>query len=126
MEKSMQQVIERHTELKPTLGQYLASIREDRGMKLREVETASNKEVSNAYLSQIENGKIKKPSPNVLHVLSKVYRINYEQLMQLAGYAVASKGSIQKPPHNSFTELNLSPEEDGKLLEYLRFLRSSK
>ncbi|MCF6122090.1 XRE family transcriptional regulator [Mesorhizobium sp. M7A.F.Ca.CA.001.07.2.1] len=122
----MNNTIERKTELKASLGQYLASIREDRGMKLREVETATKREVSNAYLSQIENGKIKKPSPNVLHVLAQVYRINYEQLMQMAGYAVTSKTSAHKPARNSFTELNLSPEEDVKLLEYLRFLRSSK
>jgi HTH-type transcriptional regulator, competence development regulator len=122
----MSNMIEPKTELKASLGQYLASIREDRGMKLREVETATKREVSNAYLSQIENGKIKKPSPNVLHVLAHVYRINYEQLMQMAGYAVTSKASTHKPARNSFTELNLSPEEDVKLLEYLRFLRSSK
>ena len=40
--------------LKPTLGQYLASIRTDRKMTLREVEEATDKQVSNAYLSQIE------------------------------------------------------------------------
>jgi hypothetical protein len=56
---------ERNT-LKPTLGQYLASIRTDRKMTLREVEEATNKQVSNAYLSQIENDKIQKPSPNIL------------------------------------------------------------
>lgn len=116
----------RRVELKPTLGQFLASIREDRGLKLREVETATNREVSNAYLSQIENGKIKKPSPNILHVLSRVYKVDYEQLMQMAGYAVTSKNSAKKPARNSFADLHLSPEEDAKLLEYLRFLRSSR
>ena len=49
--------------MEATLGQYLASIRADRKMTLREVEEATNKQVSNAYLSQIENNKIRKPSP---------------------------------------------------------------
>jgi HTH-type transcriptional regulator, competence development regulator len=122
----MEKATEQKIEMKATLGQYLASIREDRGMKLREVESATKREVSNAYLSQIENGKIKKPSPNILHALAQAYHINYEQLMKMAGYAVTSRGVAQKPVRNSFTELNLSTEEDAKLLEYLRFLRSSK
>ena len=56
---------ERNTS-KRTLGEYLASIRIDRKMSLREVEEATGKQVSNAYLSQIETNKIKKPSPNIL------------------------------------------------------------
>ena len=55
-------------------------------MTLRQVEEATNKEVSNAYLSQIENDKIQKPSPNVLHALAEIYGISYEQLMEMAGY----------------------------------------
>ena len=61
---------------KLTLGQYLASIRTDRKLTLRQVEEATNKEVSNAYLSQIENDKIQQPSPNVLHALADIYVID--------------------------------------------------
>src|SRR5580704_17906340 len=56
-----------------TLRQYLASIRSDRRMTLREVEEATKKEVSNAYVSQIENDRIQKPSPNILHALAELY-----------------------------------------------------
>ena len=42
-------------EVKLTLGQYLASIRNDREISQRDVEKATDKVVSNAYLSQIEN-----------------------------------------------------------------------
>ena len=73
-----------------TLGQYLASIRADRRLTLRQVEEATNKEVSNAYLSQIENDKIRKPSPNVLHALAEIYGISYEQLMDMAGYITSA------------------------------------
>ena len=45
-------------EVKLTLGEYLASIRTDRGLSQRDVEKATNKVVSNAYLSQIENDQI--------------------------------------------------------------------
>ena len=48
-------------------GQYLQSIRNDRDMSLRDVEEATTKEVSNGYPSQIENDKIKEPSPHIVH-----------------------------------------------------------
>ena len=51
--------VKERSAMKLTLGQYLASIRTDRRMTLRQVEQATNKEVSNAYLSQIENDKIR-------------------------------------------------------------------
>src|SRR3954447_12279027 len=76
---------ERNTS-KRTLGQYLASIRTDRKMTLREVEEATSKQVSNAYLSQIENDKIQQPSPNILHALAELYAISFEKLMDMAGY----------------------------------------
>jgi transcriptional regulator with XRE-family HTH domain len=79
-----------------SLGKYLASIRADRGFTLRQVEEGTNKEVSNAYLSQIENDKIKKPSPNVLHALAQLYGIDYEQLMEMAGYITNPRGEGEK------------------------------
>src|ERR1700720_2754932 len=84
--------------VKLTLGQYLASIRADREMTLRQVEEATEKEVSNAYLSQIENDKIQQPSPNVLHALSEIYGVDYGQLMEMAGHITPSKprGSSQR------------------------------
>ena len=60
--------------MKVTLGQYLASIRNDRKMSLRQVEEAAGKEVSNAYLSQLENGKILQPSPTILNKLAEIER----------------------------------------------------
>ena len=62
-------------EIKLTLGQYLSSIRNDRGITLREVEKRTDRVVSNAYLSQIENDQIKKPNPNILNALAELYGI---------------------------------------------------
>ncbi len=110
-----------------SLGQHLASIRQDRKMTLRDVEEATGKEVSNAYLSQIENDKIKKPSPNILLALSKVYKISYEKLMDMAGYSVSSGQSQPgRRKVSAFSEHNLTAEEEEKLLEYLQFLRSRR
>ena len=117
--------------MKPTLNQYLASIRHDRQMSLRQVEEASNKEVSNAYLSQLETGKIQQPSPTVLRKLADVYKIDYMQLMNLAGYlpdapARGAATSLRAQRIGAFAEHNLSEDEESKLLEFLQFLRSKK
>src|SRR5512145_5611 len=74
------------------LGDLLADLRAARGLSLRQVEEATDKAVSNAYLSQLEKGKIRKPSPNVLHGLAAVYAVPYEVLMEKAGYLPPSSG----------------------------------
>jgi len=112
-----------------TLGQYLASIRTDRKMTLREVEEASSKRVSNAYLSQIENDRIGRPSPNVLHSLAEVYAISFENLMDKAGYLMPSTQRTEEERHSrvaTFAEHHLTPEEESELTQYLQFIRSRK
>lgn len=110
------------------LGAHLAAIRSDRGYSLRQVEALANNVISNAYLSQIESGKIQQPSPNILHALANVYRISYEQLMELAGFITANreKGDVTHGRAATFAELNLSEGEERELLEYLKFRRGLK
>jgi HTH-type transcriptional regulator, competence development regulator len=107
------------------LGAMLADLRTAKGLSLREVEEATGKAVSNAYLSQLENGKIRKPSPNVLHSLAKVYVVPYEALMERAGYLLPSENG---PGHRkrlaAFAIDDLTAEEEEELLRYLAFLRS--
>ena len=115
--------------VKVSIGQYLQSIRRDRRMTLREVEMATNKEVSNAYLSQIEQDKIKRPSPNVLYTLAEIYAIDYEKLMEMAGYITPAKGRSQNTRHGrvaTFAEHNLTPEEEAELLDYLKYIRTRR
>lgn len=120
-------MIDERKQVTRALGHHLASIRQDRRLTLRDVEMATDKEVSNAYLSQIENGKIRKPSPNVLLALSRVYKISYEQLMELAGYVVSSRDDATRHGRvATFAEHNLTEDEEAKLIEYLQFIRSRK
>ena len=111
-----------------TLGQYLTGIRLDRKLTLREVEERTNKEVSNAYLSQIENNKIKQPSPNILNALAELYGIDFANLMELAGYVTpsAKKAGQRHGRVATFAEHNLTPEEQAALLEHLQYLRWKK
>ena len=122
-----------------SLGSYLRSLREAQRLTLRAVEKEAG--ISNAYLSQLETDKIRKPSPTCLYKLSQWYKVSYEDLMRRAGYPVpeisgignseqqlASVGSGRRfrnsPTLASFDDL--TKEEEETLLEYLAFLRSRK
>ena len=114
---------------KLTLGEYLASVRVDRGHSLREVEKATDKTVSNAYLSQIENGQIKRPSPNILHALAELYGVSYGDLMERAGFVTPTRSRGSHHRHGriaTFADQNLTEEEQAELVQYLRFMRSRR
>jgi len=107
------------------LGALLTDLRIAKGMSLREVEVATGKAVSNAYLSQLENGRIQRPSPNVLRGLSGVYGVPYEALMEKAGYLLPSEsGEGRRRRLAAFAIDDLTAEEEEELLKYLAFLRS--
>ena len=107
------------------LGALLADLRTAKGLSLRNVEEATEKSVSNAYLSQLENGRIRKPSPNVLHNLAEVYVVPYEALMEKAGYLQpTTNGSGRRKRLAVFAIDDLTAEEEEELLRYLAFLRS--
>ncbi len=123
----MDEQTERPTKSPNLLGDHLAAIRTDRGYSLRQVEEITNKLVSNAYLSQIETGKILQPSPNVLHALAQAYRTSYEQLMEMAGYINPSHTKdAQHGRAATFAALNLTEAEEKELLDYLKFRRAQK
>jgi transcriptional regulator with XRE-family HTH domain len=111
------------------LGSFLGKVRTEKGLTLRQVEEATGKDVSNAYLSQLEHGRINKPSPNVLHSLASVYGISYEVLMEMAGYIMKAGDRSEGEKHGRIATLaleNLTQEEEEKVLEYVAFLRSKR
>ncbi len=108
------------------LGALLADLRKAKGLSLREVGDAAGKAVSNAYL-RLENGKIGKPSPNVLHSLAEVYGVPYDALMEKAGYLLpADHRSGRRKRVKAFAIEDLTAEEEEELLKYLAFLRSRR
>jgi len=112
-----------------SLGHYLANQRTIKKLTLRQVEEATDREVSNAYLSQLEHDKIAKPSPHVLHKLAEVYAVGYEILMIKAGYIKEASSRTEGERHGripTFAEDDLTPEEEDALLQYLAFLRSTR
>ena len=115
------------SESKDKLGNFLVSTRNKLGLTLRAVEEETG--ISNAYLSQLEHGKIKTPAPQNLYKLSEIYRVPYELLMELAGYPVP----VAQSAEHRFTIDTLAArigavtdEEEEALVEYLQFIRSRR
>jgi len=105
------------------LGAYLKLLRETQGFSLRDVQ--SKIEISNAFLSQIESGKVKSPSPVMLHKLATLYGVPYEHLMGRAGYPISAPTPLAQSASKIFHRFgDISQEEEDQLLDYLGFLRS--
>lgn len=105
------------------LGNFLKKKREESTLTLRQVEKATD--ISNAYLSQLENNKITKPSPTILKKLSKTYDTSYHRLMTIAGYPMEVEDE-QITFRTSQGLEDLSRDEEKELLEYLRFIRQRR
>lgn len=67
------------------IGQYIKEQRKEKGLTLREAAKRSG--VSHPYLSQLENGRNDKPSPEVLRKISTGLDCSYIRLMEVAGYS---------------------------------------
>jgi transcriptional regulator with XRE-family HTH domain len=113
----------------PTLGEELKRLRALKGWSLRQVEEKTDNKVSNSYLSQLESGAVREPSPNVLYALAKAYNVSYPALMTLAGYVVPRAGHGKPVGQGSsvaFNAINLSPEEEQVVLDFIQFRRQQK
>jgi len=108
-----------------SLGKTLKDAREQATFTLKQVEEATG--ISNAYISQLENEKIKKPSANVLHKLATVYNVDLQVLLAAAGIIEESKTPKNMMLNSiAFSAQQLLPEEEEALMKYLKFLRHEK
>lgn len=113
-----------------TLGKTLKITRENVSLTLREVEIATG--ISNAYLSQLENDKIKKPSASILYKLANVYKIDLNVLLCASGI-IEKKDILETKLKQSFLEREiafykdkLSLEEEREVVDFIKFLRYKK
>lgn len=107
-------------------GEYFKALREAKNLTLREVEKQAD--VSNAYLSQLESGKVKQPSPLTLHKLATIYDVSYELLMEKVGYPIPKPDEHvrkEKQPI-AYRVGSITNDEELELLNYLKFIRSRK
>jgi len=109
--------------MKKSLGTFLKNQRILKNLSLRQLETLTN--ISNAYLSQLENDKIKSPSISTLHKIAEFYQIDFNIILEVAGISNTTNKKEQKS-HSSFalSSESLSEEEEEELLKYLKFLRT--
>lgn len=107
--------------MKKSLGEVLRDGRKLIPLTLRQVEEAIG--VSNAYLSQLENHKIKKPSANVLYKLSTLYKIDMDVLLYACGL-ITDKPTAQSKLIARLGDL--TTDEETRLLDYLKYLRYKK
>jgi len=111
------------------LGAVLKQARDLLGLSVRGA--AEKASISSTYLSQLEGGAVKEPSPRVLHNLALVYEISYAELMRAAGYVVpnAKEEGSRTTATSVFdialrTKVPISDEERAALAEYLSWYRS--
>lgn len=64
----------------------LRQARLSQGMSLRDIARATGGKVSHPYFSELEQGKQIMPNPHKLRALSKALKLDYLELMILAGY----------------------------------------
>jgi len=77
------------------LGAFLRRLRQQRGWSLREVEAKTGGKVHNAYLSQIESGKILRPSLETLVQLCLAFDVDFWTLVTESG--LIPKDAPDKP-----------------------------
>lgn len=112
-----------------SLGKYLRDARQAVGLTLRAVQERTDGRVKNGYLSQIESGDIKSPSPSVLHELASVYGLDYAHLLARAGHpvpsgAAAPVAAIAGLPSAALSDL--TDDEQAQLLDFVVYLKSRR
>ncbi len=112
-----------------TLGKTLKGTRENVSLTLKDVENATG--ISNAYLSQLENEKIKKPSASILYKLANVYKIDLNVLLHAAGIIEKNDESLKTEQtffekEIAFYKDKLTNEEAKDVVDFIKFLRYKK
>lgn len=100
-------------------GEYLKKLREKRGFSIRKLALAAG--VSNSYLSQIETGQRGIPSHRILRKLARPLKVDYEELLRVAGYLVLREGQYIFLEDNKYSSEPILDLEELLQLPRLRF-----
>ena len=86
----------------------LLKTRQDRGYSLHQASYKTG--ISHSFISQLERGLRPTPIPDVLRKIAKGYNLNYELLMQKAGYLDEVRDN-QEPSFDPYEMLMFSDKE---------------
>ena len=96
------------------LGELIAFLREDKGLSQRQLALYAG--ISNTELHRIETAQRQKPSPKILEKLSEILDVDYETLLQAAGYLDLQDGNSTSS-HLNYELLN--EEEKNCIIDYI-------
>jgi HTH-type transcriptional regulator, competence development regulator len=107
-----------------TLGSLLRDARTRMKLSLREVERRTG--ISNGYLSLLETGAARRPSPEFLSKLAALYGASYDLLMELAGYQAPQAPTPARAIPGLEELEDLSMIELEQLRAFVGYLRSTR
>jgi len=112
-----------------SLGSTLKKSREQMKLTLKEVEKATK--ISNAYLSQLENDKIKQPSASILYKLAAVYNLELNNLLEASGVVKKQErsekaGSNEWLKRLAFYADDLDSSQKEEVLKYIKYVTQQK
>ena len=130
-----------------TLQEILINKRKDLGLSLRKAAKLIG--ISHSYLNNLEKGidpntkAPVNPTPETLSLISKAYKIDYNELMIAAGYITVGKNAKVYDPDKikegiddmlnyyrslqlSNLILELSPKNQERVIEYVKLLKLSE
>lgn len=103
-----------------SVGDHLKEARQSLGWSLRRAEVESG--VSNGYISQVERGDVE-PSPAVLLKLSNAYALEYDYLMEVAGYITRREETAspltERIPAHLFSTISQLNDDEWKIAQDL-------
>lgn len=109
-----------------SLGVTLKEAREKNNFTLRQVDEMTG--ISSAYLSQLENEKIKKPSANVLYKLAATYGEQLNNFLRAAGIIQTTTVHQEEISEEeqwanklAFYAKSLSKEELDEIVNFIKF-----
>lgn len=107
---------------------YIRAARNAAGLTLRQVQELTGGFINNAYLSQIENGKVIRPGLEYLVEFSRLYGLSFVDLLSRCGYPVPEglRGTADGAgmPQHLFDGLH--EDDRNALIQYAAFLRKQR